>query len=76
MVWGQNMGPTADETLKFDNKDHSEDLGVKGMSGGGVSSVIKAVGVKPGEVESLRRDRTVSVLTPSMVVTDRYQEKP
>jgi hypothetical protein len=31
--------------------------------------------VKPGEVESLGRDRTVPVLTPSVVVTDRYQEQ-
>lgn len=36
MVWGQSMGPTADETLKLDAEDHSEDLGVKGMSGDGV----------------------------------------
>lgn len=30
------MGPRADETLKFDMGDHSEDLRVKGMSGGDV----------------------------------------
>jgi hypothetical protein len=30
--------------------------------------------MKPGEVRSLGGDRTVSVLTPSVVVTDRYQE--
>jgi len=40
-----------------------------------LSGVIKAVGMKPGEVESLGRDRTVLVLTPSVVVTDRYQER-
>jgi hypothetical protein len=31
--------------------------------------------MKPGEVGSLGGDRTVSMLTPSMVVTDRYQEQ-
>ena len=31
--------------------------------------------MKPGEVESLRGDRTVSMLTPSVVVTDCYQEQ-
>ncbi len=36
MFWGQSMGPTADETLKLDITDHSEDRGVKGMSGDGV----------------------------------------
>ena len=36
MVWGQNMGPTADETLKLDTTDHSEDRSVKGMSGDGM----------------------------------------
>jgi hypothetical protein len=34
MVWGQNMGPAADETLKFSAWVHSENLGVKDMSGG------------------------------------------
>jgi hypothetical protein len=36
MFWGQNMGPTADETLKLGTTDHSEDRCAKGMSGGGV----------------------------------------
>jgi hypothetical protein len=72
MVWGQNMGPTVDETLKLGAEDHSEDLGVKGMSGGGVGSVIKAVGMKPGEARNLGRDRAVSILTLSAVVTDHY----
>jgi hypothetical protein len=31
--------------------------------------------MKPGEVGSLRGDRTASMLTPSVVVTDRYQEQ-
>lgn len=31
--------------------------------------------MKPGEVGSLGGDRTVSVLTPLMVVTDRNQEQ-
>ena len=31
--------------------------------------------MSPGEVESLGGDRTVSMLTPSVVVTDRYQEQ-
>jgi hypothetical protein len=44
------------------------------MSGVGVQGVNKAVGMKPGEVESLGGDRTVSMLTPLMVVTDHYQE--
>jgi hypothetical protein len=37
--------------------------------------MVKADGVSPGEVRSLGRDRTVSMLTPSVVVTDRYQEQ-
>ena len=36
MFWGQNMGPTADETLKLDATDDSEVRSVKGMSGDGV----------------------------------------
>jgi hypothetical protein len=36
MIWGQSMGPTADETLKLGGEDHSEDLNIKGMSGDGV----------------------------------------
>jgi len=36
MVWGQSMGPAADETLKLDAGDHSEDPWVKGISGDGV----------------------------------------
>jgi len=31
--------------------------------------------MKPGEVGSLGGDRTVPVLTPSVVVTDRHQEQ-
>jgi hypothetical protein len=38
-------------------------------------SAIKANGVSPGEVESLRGERTVSVLTPLIDVTDRYLEQ-
>jgi len=33
MFWGQSMGPAAEETLKFSIQVHSEDLGVKSMSG-------------------------------------------
>jgi hypothetical protein len=36
IVWGQRMGLAADETLKLDTTDHSEDRSVKGMSGDGV----------------------------------------
>ena len=33
MIWGQSVGPTADETLKLDATDDSEVRSVKGMSG-------------------------------------------
>jgi hypothetical protein len=34
LFWGQSKGPDADETLKFGDEDHCEDLDAKDMSGG------------------------------------------
>ena len=33
LFWGQSKGPVADETLKFGEEDHCEDLDAKDMSG-------------------------------------------
>jgi hypothetical protein len=33
LFWGQSKGPDADETLKFGDEDHCEDLDAKDMSG-------------------------------------------
>jgi len=52
--WGQNLGPTIDETLKSNAGSHSEAVGEKGMSGGSVKAPPRSSGLARGSLKPKR----------------------